>query len=50
MFGIDRLESLLIQSPSSAQGLIDSVMDMMKVFTHSDNLKDDLTLCAFKVL
>lgn len=48
-FGFDRLEATLLNSLHCPQSLVDNVAQALVTFNQSDELCDDLTLCAIKI-
>jgi len=48
-FGFERLEQVLINAESCPHCLVDDVADALVAFRDSDELCDDLTLCAIQI-
>ena len=48
-FGFDRLEKILIDAEACPHCLVDDVAEALTDFNESDELCDDLTLCAIQV-
>ena len=48
-FGFDRLEEILINAEACPHCLVDDVAEALTDFNESDELCDDLTLCAIEV-
>ena len=48
-FGFERLEQVLINAENCPHCLVDDVADALIAFRHSDELCDDLTLCAIEI-
>jgi phosphoserine phosphatase RsbU/P len=48
-FGFDRLEKVLIDAEACPHCLVDDVADALTNFNESDELCDDLTLCAIEI-
>ena len=49
-FGMDRLQSMIVESNRTPEGVLEKVENAIQTFTHNAPQFDDMTFLVFKVL